>query len=309
MLAIVSALWPVFALVLLGYLARRWRFPSADLWPAVERGTYFVLFPTLLVYKLALADLAAVHWAGVGLATVALVCGGALLCLALRFWPALDGAAFSSLFQGAIRFNTYVGLAATTALFGDAGLAIAAVIIALMIPMLNLFCVLLFSLVGPQRPGWRAILGALVRNPLIIACLLGIGLNLAGLGLPAPLASVMELLSRMALPLGLLAVGAGLSVRALHQARSRVLLASLFKLLLMPLLALLLAKMLSLAPLEGRLLLLFAALPTAPSAYILARQMGGDAPLMAAIITAQTLLSMLTLPLAMQWLGSWLPVV
>jgi len=146
------------------------------------------------------------------------------------------------------------------------------------------------------------VLRNLIRNPLILACLLGMLLNYSGLGMPAPLRPVAELLGQMALPLGLLAVGAGLSLRALRAVGPALLAASAIKLLLFPLLALGIARLLALDPLSGSLLVLFATMPTASSAYILARQLGGDAPMMAAIITGQTLLSVLTIPLMLGWL-------
>jgi predicted permease len=137
---------------------------------------------------------------------------------------------------------------------------------------------------------------ALIKNPLILACLAGIGLNLSGIGLPGWSQATVELLGGAALPLGLVAVGVALRPMALLRIDRGVLATNSVKLLLMPALVLALAWGLQLDPVSRDVALLFAALPTATSAYILARQLGGDAELMAAIITGQTLLAMLTLP-------------
>ncbi len=295
-------LWPVFALLMLGVLARRYDFPGEAFWPLAEKATYFVLFPVLLVARLSQADIAGVSIGGIAVAVLLLLLCGTLLCYATRPLMPLDGPAFTSLYQGSIRFNTYVGMAAVAALYGDAGLAVAAVIIAFMIPMVNVCCVLVFSFHAQGSAGLRRVVDNLVRNPLILASVLGMLLNYSGIGLPALVRPVAELLGQMALPLGLLAVGAGLSLKALRRVGPALLAASVIKLLSFPLLALGLAQLLSLGTQTSALLVLFAALPTASSAYILARQLGGDAAMMAAIITGQTLLCIITIPLMLGWL-------
>lgn len=302
MTSIITALWPVFALLLLGFWARRSGFPGEGFWTPAERATYYVLFPALLVDRLAQASLGGAAALQLAATVLLWLLAGAALCLLLKPLLRLPAAAYTSFFQGALRFNTYVALAITAALYGDAGIVHAAVITAVMIPLLNLFCVLVFAATAAQRPSPARLLRLLASNPLILACLLGITLAQSGIGLPAAVGSVLELLGRMALPLGLLAVGAGLNLQALRRSGRALWLASLVKLLLMPLLAWLLAYAVGLGASMSAVLLVFAAVPTATSAYILARQLGGDAGLMAAIITAQTLLAMLSLPLLL-WLA------
>ncbi|WP_286240426.1 AEC family transporter [Neptuniibacter halophilus] len=294
---IISALWPVFALILLGYLARRTRFPGEDFWAQAEKATYFILFPLLLISRLATTDMSAVELDTMGLAILLLVLGGSLLCFLIRPFTLADAAGFTSIYQGAVRFNVYVGLAASATLYGATGVAIGAVIMALMIPLLNLLCVLVFSVFTHRSGGLRSVFLAIVKNPLIISSLCGLTLNQTGLGFPDLLAPVAELLSRMALPLGLLSVGAGLSFRVLMTSGRSLGWSSLIKLLLMPLLAMLICHWLALDAATTAVVLLYAALPTATSSYILARQLGGDAPMMAAIVTGQTLLSMITIPI------------
>ncbi|MFC6670874.1 AEC family transporter [Marinobacterium aestuariivivens] len=303
MIAMLGMLWPVFALLILGVLARRFDFPGEAFWPLAEKATYFVLFPVLLVSRLSQADISGVSVGGIGAAVLLLLLVGTALCYLVRPLLRLAGPSFTSLYQGGMRFNTYVGLATVAAVHGDRGLAISAVIIAFMIPLLNVLCVLVLSFHAGGTVGPGSLLRNLLRNPLILACLLGMLLNYSGFGMPLPLRPVAELLGQMALPLGLLAVGAGLSLRALRSAGPALVAASTIKLLLFPLLALGLVWLLALDPLSGALLVLFATMPTASSAYILARQLGGDAPMMAAIITGQTLLSVLTIPLMLGWLS------
>ena len=297
MYEIVSALWPVFALILLGYIARRVDFPGESFWSQAEKATYFILFPVLLVYKLSQADMSAVDLDVIALSVILLIIAGSLITFLLKPVISSNAEGFTSVYQGSVRFNTYVGLAASVALFGSDGLAIAAVIMAIMIPSLNLCCVLVFAVYTHKAKGVSSAFAAIAKNPLIIGSLSGLLLNQSGLGLPGFIEPVFELLSRMALPLGLLAVGAGLSFKVLKDCSKELVGSSVVKLLLMPLIAVGIAAVFELDPLSSQLLLLYAALPTATSAYILARQMGGDAPMMAAIITGQTLISMCTMPL------------
>lgn len=302
--SISGALGPLFLLILLGVVIGYLRWPSTTFWPHMERLIYFVLFPAMLVGTLATADVSQVP---VGrLALVLLVAMGlfGLVLWYFRAWLRLSPAAFTSVFQGAVRFNTYVGVAGAAALHGSAGATTAAVAVALMVPVVNVMCVASFvaaGTLGSSSLGKSAF--ALAKNPLILGCLVGIGLNLSGVGLPGWSQDTVELLGRAALPLGLVAVGVALRPAALLRFDRGVVATNAIKLLLMPTLVLLLAWLLGLDSVSRDVALLFAALPTATSAYILARQLGGDAELMAAIITGQTLMAMVTLPFWLKLVG------
>ncbi|HMR65512.1 MAG TPA: AEC family transporter, partial [Anaerolineae bacterium] len=150
---------------------------------------------------------------------------------------------------------------------------------------------------------WRKTLRSIAANPLILACLVGILLNGSGLGLPLGTGEILSLLSRAALPLGLLIVGADLNLGQLGTSTPGLLLASALKLALYPLFVGLWCWSFGV---EGQTLgvaMLFGALPTATSAYVLALELGGDAPLMAAIITGQTAAAVITMPLLLFWLS------
>ncbi|WP_043530977.1 AEC family transporter [Litchfieldella xinjiangensis] len=299
-----NALGPLFLLILLGAVLGWRRLPGGDFWPQLERIIYFLLFPAMLVSTLATADVSQVPVTRVAISLLGAMLLFALVLWALRHRLGLGSPAFTSVFQGSLRFNTYVGVAGASALHGSAGATVAAVAVALMVPVVNILCVGSFIAAGTLG---SASLGrsvaALLRNPLILACVLGIALNLTGIGLPGWSAEAVALLGRAALPLGLVAVGVALRPQALIRLDRGVWTANLIKLGLMPALVLGLGTALGLDPVSRDITLLFAALPTATSAYILARQLGGDAEMMAALITGQTLLAMLTLPLWMS-LGS-----
>lgn len=298
---ILGALGPIVALILLGLGLRRMGFPGDGFWPAAERFTYFILFPALLIHHLSLARLGDYAVRSVAAVIVTLLLGMTAVAYAIRPWLTVDGPGFTSVYQGVIRFNTYVGLAVVFAVFHTEGGTVAALVMAIMIPLINVLCVLvLVAHVGGAVTVGGVVRG-LVTNPLILACLLGIGLNVTGIGLPWGSAAVLEILARAALPLGLLAVGAGLRLDGLAQPRLLIGTSAL-KLLGAPALAGMLCGLVEPGRLETAVLVTFTALPGASASYILARQMGGDAPLIAAIVTVETALAIVTLPLVLVWI-------
>ncbi|PXX90955.1 AEC family transporter [Marinobacter vulgaris] len=296
----VQALTPVFALILLGYLFRRWHFPGDDFWIQAERFTYYVLFPAMLIFKLGQARVPASAYGDIIVLIVAMLVAMSLILVAVQWvwrWP---GPVFSSVFQGGIRFNSYVALAAAGMLLGDEGLSLIAIAVAVKVPLLNLLCILMFSLVaGDGKVQLKPVLRAIVSNPLIIGSVAGMVWSYFQIGFHPLVAGILEPLSDLALPLGLMTVGAGLQLKALRGASMPFLVAATAKLAGFPLLTSALALLLDMEGLMVQVVVLLAALPTATSSYILARQLGGDAPLMAAIISGQTLLAMVTIPLVL----------
>ncbi len=295
-----DALAPIFTLIVLGLILRRSGFLADDFWSAAERLTYYVLFPALLIHRLSLARLTDYAVVSVAIIIVAMLLGMTALIYALRPWLHVDGRAFTSVYQGVIRFNTYVGLAVAIAVLGTEGEAVAALILAIMVPLINVLCVLVLQVHVDGFLRVSDVLRGLLKNPLILACCAGMGLNLSRLELPPGSAAVFGILAKAALPLGLLAVGAGLRLDGLRQPVLLVAVSGL-KLLIMPALAGILCAVVQPGQLETATLMIFAALPGASAAYILARQMGGDVSLVATIITTETALAMLTLPAVLVW--------
>lgn len=308
MLTVSNALGPLFLLILTGVVLRRLRFPDPQFWHGAERFIYFLLFPAMLISTLATADFGQVAFSGM----ISLL-AGLLILLAAGLWLlrnrlGLDLPSFSSVFQGSLRFNTYVGLAGAAALYGEAGITAAAVAIAIMVPLVNILCVLMFvGCGGSGQSGLWGAMRALLKNPLLLGCIIGIALNASGIGLPGWSRDTLALAGQAALPLGLIAVGVALQLEALPGTGAAFWQACVIKFGLLPLLALTAGWLLGLEEVELGVVVLFTALPTATSSYILARQMGGNAPLMAAVITGQTLLAMAVLPLWMSLLGALHP--
>ena len=219
MAVVISALLPVFLLIVLGFILKRSLMRLDTQWHGLERLTYYVLFPTLLIQTLVQADFSAVPVAGVGGALMLSALIMSLLCLALRPLLArrnIDGPAFTSIFQGATRWQTYVALAVASNLFGANGLALASVAMVAIIPLVNVFSVsVLAHYASPEKQSPRAIAMTVLKNPLIWACAIGLAVNVTHLPLPKLWHDVADALGRSSLGIGLLVTGAGLHLEGL----------------------------------------------------------------------------------------------
>lgn len=307
MSAPIAALLPVAMLIGLGFGLRRLGVLSEGFWAGAERLAYFVLVPALLVHGLAVADLSGVplgRLAGALVVPVVVVAG--LLAAARPLMRGVGGPAFTSLFQGGIRFNNFV-LTLAGSLYGAPGVALAAVSNAVVIPTVNLLCILVFAWAGGGRAKRGGMVRAVALNPLILACALGGLLQAAGLSLPPGVEPAVRALGQGALPLGLLCVGAAIDPASLGRGMGLAGAACAVKFVVLPLAAALCCAGFGVTGPAAGVALLIATMPTAPSSYILARQLGGDAPLMAGIIALQTLVAALAIPLVLTIAGSALP--
>jgi malonate transporter and related proteins len=313
MSAVLTALAPVFLLIALGAVLKLTLLPNRSAWDAFESLTYFVLFPALLIVTTATADLREVPATGVGAALFTAIVILSLVLIILK--PllvralGLSGPAFTSVFQGAVRWNTYVALAIAGSLHGVYGLALASVAIVAMVPLLNFVCVLVLARYAADKaPDARAIAGQILRNPLIWSVLAGIAINLSGLPLPKIAIAFCEILGRGALALGLLAVGAGLDLDKPWRPHAAVIATVVLKLAVMPAIAISLGCWIGLTGAPLTVVAIASSVPSAPGAYILARQMGGDAPLYARLLTLQTVVAFLTIPAVLAIVQAVAPV-
>jgi malonate transporter and related proteins len=303
-----AALIPIIALIMTGLVLRQTDFINQVQWAGFERVTYFVLFPAVLIDTLARANLSAVPFMRMGLALVCCILLMAAILLLIK--PMLekkfqiDGPAFTSIFQGATRWNSFVALAMASALFGTQGTTLAAVSVAAMIPLLNILAVgVLARYATPQKLTITGFLRTLISNPFMWSCMIGIAINISGISLPKIVMTYTDMLGKASLSAGLLVVGAGLDLSRLKSPHPGMMISLVLRLFGMPLLGFLIARLFAIDGLTLGVVILSTAVPTASGAYILARQMGGDAVLMAEILTFQTLASMVTVPLALYWLA------
>jgi len=299
-MAFLSALLPVIAVVSLGWFLASRDIPPADGWRAIERLCYLVLFPCLIVRVLASAPLESIPWRiPAALVTAQLIM--AVIGHSARWWPGMARPTMGSIIQSNVRWNTFVALSLAGTLFGEEGVALTAVAAAAMIPVANVIAILGFSKYG-DAPVKRHPFLEVLQNPLVIASIMGGALNAADISFPAIADRVLAILANAALGLGLLAAGAGVDTGALRRAGARTLAWSLVRLMLMPAFAIGVAIALGADGVVLAVIAIAAATPTATNGYVLARQLGGDAPFMANLIATQTLLAAVTMPLIM-WIS------
>ncbi len=297
-MSVALLLLPDFLLIAGGAALKRLPGFGADFWSGIERLVYFVLFPALLFRSLATSPMGlgdATSLAAVGLAFTA---AGMLLAGLAPLLFRLPQPTFAACFQCGFRFNTYIALAIANRIAGAPGLAAISLLVGVLVPVVNLAAVGMLA-----RGRETGVARELVRNPLVLACAGGIAWKLAGIPLPAAIAHLLELLAGAALPLGLLAVGAGLTL-----ARGVLPLPALLwwngvKLVALPAVALALSTVAGLSSFEREIAVVMAAVPTAPSAYILATRMKSDGASVAMLISSGTVLAALTLPLWLAWMG------
>lgn len=301
---IVIALIPIALLIGLGYAMKQRQFVADTFWQQAERLSYFVLLPALFVHGLATANLNGIPIWGMVAALIGSTLIAALLLVALNRFIAPNGPAFTSVFQGGIRFNNYVGITAAVGLIGAHAVPLAAVSNAAIVPTVNVLCVIVFAHFGTAKPTLRGILRGIALNPLVVGCAIGIVLQVTHIGLPPGIEGCVRALGQASLPLGLLCVGAALDWKALGRGVAPTLWASVAKFILMPLATAVICFWLGLDREAIIVAVLFQSLPTASSSYVMARQLGGDAELMAGIVAFQTVVAIVAVPAVLLLLGS-----
>ena len=304
MIAVVAILLPVIFLIFLGFVLRRADFPNADFWPSIERLTYFIFYPCLLFGAIAQSNMSAESAGIFAVALLASLLAMAFFLAIVRRLAGWHGPRYTSIYQGSMRWNGFVALAVADAFLGPVGLAMTAIGIAVMVPTLNVLSVYTLTRhAGAEPQTIRVVARLLARNPLIIACVAGILTNLAEIPVPGVLSDTMALLADAALAVGLLAVGASLQFAIPRDAYGQLGLVTLFKLILMPGFVGLFCFLFGISGVSFAAAMVCASVPTAPSSYILARQLGGDADFMAQAVTASTLAAAVTMPVILYLTG------
>jgi predicted permease len=308
MLMTLSALLPVILVIACGYGVARAGLITGDQWRGIERLAYYVLFPAVLFRTIATVDFSKLPTFGMGFSLMGAILALAALLLVIRL-PlervlGIAGPRFTSIFQGTLRWNAMIALAIAGSVVGEDGLAMLAIAMVFMIPLLNVLSILVLSHYASGNPPSAAkICKDLALNPFIVSIAAGILVNLAGLPLPDAVDSTLAILGSASLPTGIICVGASLDLSSLRRPGPALALGTFLRPLLMPLAAYGFTLLFGVTGAAQTVVIIASAVPTASNAYILARQMGGDAKLMAEIITLQTLAAGVTIPTALLILG------
>ncbi len=300
---------PIFLITLIGSVIRRHWLTSDEFWRGLEKLSYFLLFPAVLFNYISTAEISSNELITL---VVALIISSLIVASGLVLYQRhndMDKAEFTSVFQGSLRYNSYIFFGLGSSLFGDAGLAIVSVISAYMIIFTNVISVLAFNaytMNGTEDSDNGPIFSFLLsfaRNPLIIASVGGFLFNYLDFEMNLAIHKTLHSLSDAALAIGLINVGAGLNFAISSVYVQRILFTGGVKLCLLPVVTGVILTMFMIDDMPKAIGMLYSALPCASTAYILSKQMKGDADLMAAIITGTTIFSVFTISIVMWWVG------
>jgi malonate transporter and related proteins len=293
---------PDFALILIGYLLCRFTALDRSVWSQIEKLVFYFLFPVLLFSSIIKSPIHLGEVSNFIAAGLVLALSTVAIAYALPFIPGLKNhftnRDYAASAQIAFRFNSFIGLAMAERLAGTPGLLLISVLIGICVPLFNM------AAVWPMaRHGKTGFVGELLRNPFIIATVSGLIANLLGFGYPDWVAPTVNRIGGASIPLGLMAAGAGMQFATLARAKSLAISVLTIRHAIAPLIALALSLLFKLSPVQATVLMMFSALPTAPTAYVLAARMGFDGGYVAGLVTLSTLLGMLSLPFALSLIG------
>jgi len=293
---IVDTLLPIFLLISLGYFFKRIRFPDENFWTQLDRFNYFVLFPSLLFYKISTSDIKSIVSYDFIMMTIFVIFLLSLILIVLNKILHFDGSSFTSIYQGVARFNVYIFISLGSALLSDESLVLGLILITFIIPFINIMCISIFTLYVPKdKISIVSFFKSVITNPLIIACIAGAVFSVFDIVLPNVIDKTLSLFTMAVLPLGLLSVGFGLHLKAIKENKLAIFIGIIGKLILFPTLMYILCSILSVEKDLMVLLMLFSSVPTASSSYSLARQLGGNLKLMSSLISIQVVLSIFTI--------------
>lgn len=304
------AIIPIIFVVAAGYFSVKTNLIPREHWKGIEILGFRVLIPAIIVHSIYLSDLS-VSRVGpfIWILLTAFILTG-LLALSFRFVAAttrLSNPRFTTLFQTATRWNAYIALAAGTQILGDKALVLISVAMAFIIPLINVINIVVLSTFGDGRVKFSAIFLNVLKNPLVIACLVGLGLNLGGIILPKQVLTGIEIISKGALAVGLLAIGAGIDFSRLFSASYALAAGVITRIAVCPAIFVYLGHVYGLTQDQLICGILICSVPAATNGYIVAKQMGGDADLYACILTWQTVFAAFSIPVFVG-LAAGLPV-
>ena len=306
-----ESLLPVFLVILVGLLLRKYSVIPEQQWRGIESLGYWLLFPVLVLVSLINMDLknidlGSITWSYLS-AVLIHVSVIWLLRKPLNKFFAIDDKSFSSVFQTSTRWNAFIALAIANKLAGDQGLAIVALVMAITVALLNFInIVALTILTSDSRPTFKKTFINTIKVPLIWGAFFGLLINLAEITIYQPVMVSLDIIARAGLGLGLLTVGAGIRVSAMYDARINVVIGIIGKLVFFPIVVFIACMIFDVQGLARQMVMLCACVSTAMNGYVLAREMGGDADLYASTASLQVVISLFTIPLIL-WLTASLP--
>ncbi|PCH92468.1 MAG: hypothetical protein COB84_10595 [Rhodobacteraceae bacterium] len=299
-MSLALSILPVALTMIVGYLICATKLVPKSQWAGIEALSFRLLIPVVLIVTITRSELSLDKFGLFALALILALCLAGVGLLLLRWalpQARLPDPKFTTLFQTTTRWNAFIALAVAELFIGTQGITLIAVAMAVLIPFINLVNISILSLYGTSQATLRTVLLTVLKNPLVQGSLIGLALNFAKVPIPAALLQAMELIGRSAFGIGLLVVGAGINIARLTKKSPAIWFGTIMRLLILPMIFLAIATSFNLTPLQTLSGIFVLSVPAASNGYIVAKQMGGDADLYADILTWQTVLCLMTLPL------------
>lgn len=301
-MSLLSTILPVFIIIMLGYGLKQQAWVRPDFWRALEKLVYLVLLPAVLFFSISTSKFNIEFAVPMAMAAVTALLLVVLFLFALRRYWRIPAAEFSSVFQGAVQSNVaYVGLPCAWVIYGKEGVALYALLIAFLVPFVNIGVMLVLAMLSTERkPSVLRLCRQVFGAPHVVACVVGILWSVLPLSMPLVFRHTLEMLSNASAAMGLLVVGGALRVSDLRGQERWVALSSVLKLAVLPALTLITCVFFGVRGLAAQITVLYAVLPTAAATSVLAARFGGNIPLAAIIVTVETILAMVMIPLFVQ---------
>lgn len=296
MQAVIEIVFPVFMIIGLGYGLKRRGLFDASFIRQINDLVFHVCLPLLLFYKIGPADFSTSFNFNLVIATSSGVGISFLISYLYAAYHNYSAASHGAFCQGSFRGNlAYIGLAIIFNGYGDDGLTRAGILLGFLVPVLNLFAILALVLPQHQQRTHLLTIGKqIILNPLIISSLAGISWSFFQLPIPTILDRALNITTGMTLPLALLSIGGGFSLKKLRGDLAKASLATFIKLAFMPAITALLMYFLGVKDQDFAVGLLMAGAPAAVATYVMASKMGGDEELAGSIVVMSTAWSALT---------------
>jgi predicted permease len=294
---------PIFLIALLGSVIRRKCLTSDEFWRGLEKLSFYILFPTVLFEYSAKMDLNSSEFVRLTTALIASILIVSITLVLYQTRRPYSRVQFTSVFQGATRYNNYIFFALGSALFGQEGLTIVAAISPYLLILTNITAVMSFTHYIPKgegltkRKSFILMVKSIGTNPFVIASIGGVIFNYLDLTLNIGIEKTIHSLATSALTIGMLIVGAGIKIKLQQEYFKQIAFTSCVKLIIMPIVTFIVLWLMGVTGTARSIGILFSCLPCASSSYILSRQLGGDPETMSSIITFTTIFSILSLSL------------
>ncbi len=291
---------PIVFMILVGSISRNYFLRDSAAWDALDRMSFTLLIPCLIVATLAKSNIYAISgWLVIGVILTATVV--TILVLSITYWlfvpVRIIPSSFTSVFQTSTRWNASIAIVVVGFLFDQAAITVVALIMIALMPLVNVInIVMMIQVLDAEDATITGTLSKVLRNPIIISCILGITISASGIRLWDPIQIGLDTLGQASIGTILVGLGAGLSFKGVTGKTSLIVASSFLKLFMTPFLVFLIGLVFGLTQDLLIVVTIATSMPTATNGYVVAKAMGGDSPLYASICTIQTFFSMATIP-------------